>query len=77
MEERIKQSTGKVLLRLRTDKGISQQKFANTCDIDRSYVSRIERGLQSPSLINLHKICNALEIKVSAFMVLVESELKE
>ncbi len=63
---------GTVLCELREAKNLSQEKFANLCDLDRSYISRIERGLQSPSVKNLFVICEVLEIKPSEFLKRVE-----
>jgi putative transcriptional regulator len=45
--------------------GISQEKLAQLCEFDRTYISMLERGKRNPSLINLQKLCNGLEVKIS------------
>lgn len=41
--------------------GISQEELAFRAEIDRTYVSQIERGIGNPSLLILHKIGKALD----------------
>lgn len=47
---------------LRKQKGLSQEALALLCDLDRSYIGGVERGERNVSLINIHKISNALNI---------------
>ena len=42
--------------------GLSQEALALTADIDRAYLSRIERGLANPSLTTLAKLAHALQM---------------
>ncbi|MEZ4495156.1 MAG: helix-turn-helix transcriptional regulator [Dehalococcoidia bacterium] len=46
----IDQAFGEVLKRLRKRAGLSQEELAHRCDLHRTYVSMLERGLKSPSL---------------------------
>ena len=46
----------------RTQKGISQEKFGEMCNLHRTYISDIERFNRSISLENIQKIADALEI---------------
>ena len=46
-----------VLKKLRTEKGISQEEFALSIGLHRTYISQLERGLKSPSLRTFAKIC--------------------
>jgi transcriptional regulator with XRE-family HTH domain len=46
---------------LRNKKGISQEKFAEKCEFDRTYISLVERGKRNLSIVNLLRIANALE----------------
>src|SRR5271154_2968379 len=48
------------LRRLRVGLGVSQEAFAVDAGIDRTYVSRLERGLENPSVAVLEKIAKAL-----------------
>ena len=41
--------------------GISQEILAERAGVDRSYVSILERGLKSPTLETLERICTALD----------------
>ena len=56
--------------RYRTQKGISQEKFAELCGLHRTYISDIECFRRSISLNNIQKIADALEIE--AYRLLVE-----
>ncbi|SES84290.1 DNA-binding transcriptional regulator, XRE-family HTH domain [Draconibacterium orientale] len=66
---------GKVLRELRTERGISQEKLAEYCDLDRTYISLLERGQRQPTISTLFKIANALRIKPSDLVKNVEREL--
>lgn len=46
----------------RLEKGVSQEKFAEMCNLHRTYISDIERFQRSISLDNIQKIADALEI---------------
>ena len=47
----------------RKELGISQEKFAEMCGLNRTYISDIERFQRSISLDNVQKIANALGIE--------------
>jgi len=55
-----KVSVGAVLRARREELGISQEELAERAGVDRSYISILERGLKSPTLETLEKICSAL-----------------
>lgn len=46
----------------RTEKKISQEKFAELCGLHRTYISDVECFRRSIALDNIQKIANALEI---------------
>lgn len=50
--------------RLRLLKGVAQERLALDCSIDRTLVSKIERGLGNPTLGVLCKISCALGVSV-------------
>jgi transcriptional regulator with XRE-family HTH domain len=56
---------GRVIRELRTEKGYSQESFADEVGIDRSYIGGIERGEHNLALVNLLKISKALKISAS------------
>ena len=54
--------------RIRKEQGISQEKLALKADIDRSYMSELERCLANPSIDALLKIGNALDVSPSELL---------
>lgn len=53
---------------LRTKKNISQEDFAADCDFDRTYISLIELGKRNISIVNLKKIADGLNMKLSKLL---------
>jgi transcriptional regulator with XRE-family HTH domain len=60
MRKDFKAVIGNVLRAKREKLGISQEDLAERAGVDRSYVSILERGLKSPTLETLERICVAL-----------------
>ena len=56
---------GKNLRRIRKESGFSQEGLALDAEIDRTYVSQIERGIANPSILVLKKITDCLEDSLS------------
>ena len=54
--------------RLRVAKDISQERLANESGVDRTYVSRMERKLENPSIGIMDKIADALGVHVSELL---------
>ena len=50
---------------MRLQRGYSQEKLAEKCGFDRTYISLIERGLRNPSFTNLLKLAEGLGSSVS------------
>ena len=44
---------------------MSQEKLAEKCGFDRTYISLLERAKRNLSFLNLKKLCNGLEIDLS------------
>ena len=59
---------GDRLRSLRTDQGHSQEDLADLCDLDRTYISGIERGKRNVSLRNLEVIANAFELSLAELL---------
>ena len=59
---------GELLKELRTEQKITQEKLAELCNLDRTYISLLERGLRQPTLNTLIKLSEALNIKFSELM---------
>jgi transcriptional regulator with XRE-family HTH domain len=50
--------------RLRVANGLSQEVLAVDAEIDRTYVSRLERGLENPTVAVLERIAKALSANI-------------
>jgi transcriptional regulator with XRE-family HTH domain len=66
----LKQALSVNIKRLRKEQGISQEKLALKAEIDRSYMSQVERCLANPSIDALLRISNALEVAPSELLQL-------
>jgi transcriptional regulator with XRE-family HTH domain len=72
----LNKALGRVLKELREEKGMSQQELGDYSDVDRSFISRIERGIGTPSVAVVFKMCALLEVKPSEFLLRVENYMK-
>jgi transcriptional regulator with XRE-family HTH domain len=57
------------LRKLRVQKGISQENLAVDAEIDRSYVGRLERGEENPTVAVLDKLAKALDAEIAALFI--------
>ncbi|OTG84477.1 transcriptional regulator [Acinetobacter sp. ANC 5054] len=55
---------GQLVRKHRKEKNISQEKLALLCNIDRSYMGRIERGEVNITLEKLYDLAKALEVNL-------------
>lgn len=53
---------GKQIKKYREEKGIKQEKFAESVELSLNYMSAIERGAKIPKLETFIRIANALDI---------------
>ena len=65
MDIRVK--IGQRLRELRNKKGLSQERFAFACDLDRTYIASIEQGKRNVSIANIEKIAQALDMSIYEF----------
>lgn len=63
----IKEKIGRRITELRKGRKLSQQKFAYTADIERSFLTHIEKGRKNISVGTLQKILTALDISFKEF----------
>jgi len=63
-----------VLKRLRKKLGISQELLAHEAGLDRTYISLLERGARSPSLITITRLAKSLQIRPSELLRMIEVE---
>ena len=65
---------GQTVRKIRLSKDISQEKFADMCDLHRTYISDIELGKRNVSLENIGKMANALDMSISKLFQEFESD---
>lgn len=59
---------GEVLRRLRSEKNISQEELAFLAGVDRTFVSRLERGIRQPTITTMIGIGRALGVPAADLM---------
>ena len=78
MTGELNKELAEVLRELRkASKHRSQLLFSIAVDLDRSYISKLERSLSSPTAAVLFEIAEQLEIPLSEIMKMVEDRVKE
>lgn len=65
MESNINIRFGRKIASLRSQAGLSQEKFAEKCNIHRTYIGAIERGEKSPTLETIEKLAKGLNVGIS------------
>ena len=70
----LKHALSSNIQRIRKEQGISQEKLALKADVDRSYMSQIERCLANPSIDAILRISNALEVAPSELLLLTKKK---
>jgi transcriptional regulator with XRE-family HTH domain len=63
----LKEKIGKRITELRKEKNLSQQKFAYEADIERTFLTHIEKGRKNISVNTLQRILEGLEIPIREF----------
>jgi len=58
----IRQKVGQNLKKFRKEAGWSQEDLAFECDLHRTYISGVERGVRNPTVVVLNTIAHALGI---------------
>lgn len=61
----IQKSLGLKVQQLRKEKGLSQEKFALSIDMDRTYFASVEAGKRNISIKNIQKIADGLGVSLS------------
>jgi len=56
---------GNRIKQLREEKSLSQEKFALSIGMDRTYYASVESGKRNISLVNIERISDGLEISIS------------
>ncbi len=66
---------GKLIQQKRRDRQLSQEQLGFLSNLDRTYISGIERGIRNPSLTALVSLANGLNITVSELLKDLETEV--
>ncbi|WP_293688736.1 MULTISPECIES: helix-turn-helix transcriptional regulator [unclassified Spirosoma] len=66
---------GKAVKQQRLTKGLTQDELAHHCGVDRTYISRIERGLKNPTLSVIWDIATHLKISLVALTTLTMQKM--
>lgn len=61
----IRTQFGARVRQLRSDRGWSQEQFADLCGLHRTYIGSIERGEQNISLVNIEKVAATLGVSLA------------
>ena len=68
--------TGRVIRRLRLERGMSQEVLSGIAVISRSHLAEIESGRDNANVETLWRIANALDIRLSDLLRKVEDEIE-
>jgi transcriptional regulator with XRE-family HTH domain len=66
---------GRVLREQRLAMDLSQEALALAADVDRTFVSQMERGIRQPTLTTLVKLAGALNVSASTLISRTERSL--
>ncbi|MCH7580696.1 MAG: helix-turn-helix transcriptional regulator [Chloroflexi bacterium] len=64
----LKRKFGQRVRALRERLGISQQEFAHSVKLDRTYIGSVERGERNVSLVNIHKLAAGLNVRAEELL---------
>ena len=65
---------GKVLRAVRREVGLTQEQLAHAAEIDRTFVSLIERGERQPTIRVIFRLAEALRVTPSRLSELTEGQ---
>lgn len=67
---------GAILKRVRKSLKLSQEELAHRSSLDRTYISMLERNIKQPTITTIFLLSEALEMKPSEFIKLLEDEFE-
>jgi len=73
-KEALLAALGRAVRRRREELEFSQEDLGFESDLDRTYISGIERGVRNPSYTVLFPLSKALDLSVSELLLRVEKE---
>lgn len=72
----IEQAFGIVLRKLRTERSLSQEELAHMCNLDRTFISLMERGKRKPTISTIFALAIGLNQKASDLIMATERILE-
>lgn len=63
-QEQLLKEFGQRVAEIRRKKGLTQEELANAVDVHRTYVGFIEQGVRNPTIGNIYKLTNALDVSL-------------
>ncbi|MBR2986629.1 MAG: helix-turn-helix transcriptional regulator [Clostridia bacterium] len=67
-------TVGKIIQNEREKRGLSQEVVSGLADIGRTHLSAIERGVRKPTLETFFRLADALRMRPSELIRLIEEE---
>ncbi len=77
MSNKLHNAFSSAIKKLRLQHKLSQEDLASIAEIDRTYISGIERGVRNPTIKSIQKIIDSLDEDEIAFLELVKQNLAE
>lgn len=71
-KQTLQEAFGEVVRTLRLEAGLSQEELAERCELHRTYISQLERGLKSPTLTTIVALAHALGVPPHELIQLAE-----
>jgi len=66
--DELRERLASAIKQARARTGLSQEALALAAEVDRTYVSQLERGIANPSLLILYRIAKVLEVRVDTLL---------
>lgn len=66
--DEVQRRFGERIREIRRQIGISQERLALGCDLDRAFLGAVERGQRNISLVNIYKIARGLNVPARELM---------
>lgn len=74
---KLEQAFGQILREFRKKANLSQEKLAQESNLDRTYISLLERGLRQPSITTVFQLSTALKISSTEIISVLETKVNE
>lgn len=61
---------------MRVEQGLSQEGLAERAELDRTFISMVERGVRKPTLETARRLASALGVPLAKLVALAERDKK-